>query len=225
MIKCTSVITLLSLPLQKVDAATITFENDPVGELRNDIGFVSSDESGVAFEFLSAEINDFGGASDGKAIKSLSPFTSSLSNAGLSIVSRPVPFFKGNFQSISFEFGNDEPLLFRDGDQAFMQVFFAGELRGQTSVPLNRDGLLNQSISFSGKEFARVDFAFVDSSFQPLPNNFEVIDNVEIGLSPHAQPIPEPLTILGAVVAVGFGFSMKCKKGRNKYRTTACKSL
>jgi hypothetical protein len=200
----------------------ITFENDPIGAIPN--GYVSTDQSRIAFNYLSAEIGNFGLASDGNAIKSLyqGP-TSSFSNSGLVITTRPTPFNNGSMNEISFSFGNDDSNLFEPGDQALMRVLQGGEILGQVSVALNGNGAMDQTILFSGFEFSRVEFAYVDSYFRPIQGMLEVIDNINLkfssdtGSKGHSVPDSTNTAVLLATSVLGtLLFSKKRRRQSQK---------
>ncbi len=183
------------------DSSLIDFESDTPGLVPN--GFVSVDEPGIGFNFFGeAEIGDFGIASDGQALKNsfLGP-SSGFGNFGTTIITLPEPNNPGLITSISFDFGNDVASLTSPGDLAVLRLFLAGELVGQVTQELNRDEALNQTIGFSGAEFARVEFAYTDAFLTPLPLE-EVIDNINIEFNTPSETVPEPLSAL-AVLSFG----------------------
>ena len=180
------------------DISFIDFESDTPGVVPN--GFVSVDEPGIGFNFLGeAEIGDFGIASDGQAFKNsfLGP-SSGFGNSGTNIVTTPEPNNPGLITSISFDFGNDVASLTSPGDLAVLRLLLAGEVVGQVIQELNRDSALNQTIEFSGAEFARVEFAYTDKFLVPLPLE-EVIDNISFEFTPNPQPIPTPALLPGLI--------------------------
>lgn len=205
---------LLAKTAQGASVSFINFESDTPGTIPN--GFSSVDEPGIAFNFLSAEIGNFGIASDGQALKSLSPFTSSLGNAGVVIITAPEPRFPGFITRVSFDFGNDDPSLTNPGDLAVLKIFLAGEQVGLVTKELNRDTAINQRIEFAGLNFARLEFAYTDASFNPLLVQ-EVIDNISFEFGSKTlppTPVPEPLTIAGTAVAGIMGLWIKRKQNQ-----------
>ena len=91
--------------------------------------------------------------------------------------------------SLSLWFGND---VFGDtlaGDTAILQTFLDGVFVGESTVLLNRDGIINQQILFSGAVFNRAVFTFSSNRV------VETIDNIEF------TQVPEPATV--ALLAIG----------------------
>jgi hypothetical protein len=160
---------------------------------------------------LDAEIGDFGIESDGQALKSVFFDGRVISNSGITIITTPEPDFRGLITSISFDFGNDDPNLTSPGDLAVLRLALAGDIVGQVTKELNRDDAMNQTIEFSGTEFARIEFAYTDASLTPIPVG-EVIDNINIEFSTTpSKAVPEPSVILGLSLLAGLGYCMKHK--------------
>ena len=93
--------------------------------------------------------------------------------------------FTQNVNSLEVAFGND----FSPGTFAWLLTFAGTTPIGSVSVPVNGDGLINQTISFSGVEFNVAAFYFGNSVGTPL-NEIELIDNVIFNV------VPEPATML-----------------------------
>ena len=93
--------------------------------------------------------------------------------------------------SLSLWFGNDSFGDTEPGESAILRVFFDDEFVEEVFVPLNRDGIINQQISFSGATFNRAVFTF------SIGGVVKTVDNIEF------TPVPEPatLTLLGIGIA------------------------
>jgi hypothetical protein len=75
------------------------------------------------------------------------------------------------------------------GDTAILRVFFDDEFVEEVFVPLNRDGIINQQISFSGATFNRATFTFSTGGV------VKTVDNIEF------TQVPEPTTV--ALLGIG----------------------
>ena len=106
--------------------------------------------------------------------------------------------------SLSLWFGNDHFGDTLEGDFAILQTFFNDVFVGETIVLLNRDGIINQQILFSGAVFNRATFRV--SSHDDI---VETIDNIEF------TPVPEPASI--ALLAIGItGVAARIRRRRNR---------
>lgn len=165
-------------------AALIDFQSDASGYKAN--GWQSDDSALVSFsDSLGAELNlqDWVQQSHGMAL------AVEWDDASYLIMDFASP---ANF--LSLEFGNDDPWYSVAGDQAVLTAFFGGGQVGQTSVVMNRDDIMNQSIAISGVTFDRATF-FYNVTGGGL---IEVVDNIQFEL---ANPIPAP----GAVILGSLG--------------------
>lgn len=162
---------------------TIDFESDAAIPVPN--GFASVDAPGVTFtDSIGANlsIGNFGVQSDGQGLLTGGDDPSVL------IISIPT-----SADSISLDFGNDDACCSADGDVAYLAVFDGASLVAETSVVMNRDDIMNQTITYSGQPFNRAEFSYADPSFNPI-NLIEVVDNIVINplgatLGP-AVPVP-----------------------------------
>lgn len=178
------------------ESAFVDFSADATGAVAN--GFVSSSAGGVSFHDSAGAdlfIGDFGAQSFGQALA----IPDELDGSGLEMR------FAFNADLVSLAFGNDDPLFTNPGDLAVLTVYSDLILIGQTSVALNRDDVMNQTISFGAEggslHFNRATFAFTDAFLQPFTGggsvvigSTEVVDNVTV----HAMvaAIPEPSSAL-----------------------------
>jgi hypothetical protein len=165
-------------------ADTITFEFDPVQtQLPN--GFRSVESSILRFSSnLSAALHihpaSFG---SGEMVF--------FGTRGLAIEADQGVFmdFDIPITSLSLWFGNDSFGDTEAGDTAILRVYFDDEFVEEVFVPLNRDGIINQQISFSGATFNRATFTFSTTGV------VKTVDNIEF------TPVPEPTT--AALLGIG----------------------
>jgi hypothetical protein len=119
--------------------------------------------------------------------------------------------FGGVYNAISLDFGNDDPAFTNAGDLALLRVYLGNVLVGQTTVVLNRNDVMDQSISYSGGLFDNATFAYVDANLNPFTGGgnantglIEVVDNIHV---------PEPGTLmLLSLALVGLGLSRRSRR-------------
>lgn len=143
------------------------------------------------------------------------------------------PFFLNLFSLI---FGKNNPdhssrdnsLIFRKNnpDQsgpdniAKLDILNNDTLLNTVSVPLNRNDLADQIIAFSGASFNEPAFTYNNSSGTSSDGLEEVVDNVTFTPHANSEPVPEPLTILGSGLVLGFGSLMKRQQSRKLKKTS-----
>lgn len=186
-----------------VQAATITidFTGDAPGSVSN--GFVSSGSSIVSFTDSDGSdlvVDDFVNQSFGNALGVYGDDPSKL-----------IMDFSQTVRNLSFFFGNDDPDYSLTGDVAVVQGFLNGVLQGAQVVTLNRDDLMNQSISLSNLDLDQAVFFYgrfgvtSEGGFTINPINLiEIVDNITFDI-PDVAPVPLPasgLLLLGAVGAL-----------------------
>jgi len=174
------------------NAALVDFESTPTGTLAEgtDVGgivFTSDLGSGLS-------IGDFGGQSDGRALASFNDTNGNFIRGTIA----------GSVNFLSIDFGNDDPGFSNPGDLATLQLFSGASLLSTVNVLLNRDDLMNQTITYNGAFFDNFSFAYTDAAGNPFTGGdgtntglTEVIDNVQFGA------VPEPAT--WAFMIFGFG--------------------
>lgn len=159
-------------------AERITFESDAIGNKPN--GFQSVESGLVQFSAS--------GLSGGLAV---TPNFSMdfLGTRGLEVFGTPntalVMSFSVPTTSLSLFFGNDPFDRTRAGDRAILRAFANSFLVGETSVLLNRNDIMDQSISFTGTPFDLATFQYTADFFLS-----ETVDDISF------EPVPEPATVL-----------------------------
>ena len=175
-------IVVLSPASAKADV--ITFEFDPVQtQLPN--GFRSVESSILRFSSNLTNVLHIHPASFGSGEMVF------FGTRGLAVEADQGVFmdFDVPVTSLSLWFGNDSFGDTEAGDTAILRVFFDDEFVEEVVVPLNRDGIINQQISFSGATINRATFTFSTGDV------VKTVDNIEF------TPVPEPTTV--ALLGIG----------------------
>ena len=182
-------------------ATTIDFENDASGTRAS--GFSSIDSPGVTFsDSLGGNliVQDFGGGvSNGHALGTV--------GNGASIL---VIHFPGLLRGMRVAFGNDVLCCTSVGDIAQLHVFNGLTQVGEVSTPLNRNGVMDQTVSYSGSDFDSATFAYANSTGNPIALA-EVVD--DIVLDPANLPEPATLALFGAGLA-GLGAARRRRRAK-----------
>ena len=145
-------------------AELIDFESDAPGAKAN--GFQSVDSANATFtDSLGADlcVEDFGSQSDGQALAGL------WDDQGFLIIDFAVPM-----RSISLDFGNDDPCCSNPGDEAEIRAFLDANPVGSSQVVMNRNDIMDQTITFSDACFDQVEFQYVVTTSGLI----EVVDNI-----------------------------------------------
>ena len=190
-----SAIAVLGLATVKPATAAefVTFETDPSVSVPN--GFVSNppDSQLVSFsDTLGANlvIGNFGVQGNGQSLA-----------VGFDDASALKMNFSHLMKSLSLDFGNDDPYFSSPGDTAELTLFLGATQVGVVSVPMNRDDIMNQTISFAasgpGQYFDMATFFYNVAVPTPAGTSglIEVVDNIEF--QPAGKAVPEPSTVLG----------------------------
>jgi hypothetical protein len=119
------------------------------------------------------EIGDYYWQSHGKALRVSGDDPSCL-----------IMKFSVSMDSLSLEFGNDDPSLTNQGDEAILTAYLDNVSVGQSHVVMNRDDIMNQTIGISGVVFNQATFFYDTTRTYGLT---EIVDNIQF--------IPEPATI------------------------------
>jgi PEP-CTERM motif len=170
----------LAFSAQPASADTITFTGEIPGPRPN--GFVTAESPLVSFtDTFGAELAIFSFGLTGEVLSAGGP--DSLLRMD----------FTQQVNSLEVAFGFD----FTAGARAWLQVFQGQGVNltpvDRVSIVVNGNGLIDQSISFSGAEFNVAAFWFGDEFGIPLnPPLFhtEVVDNITFNV------VPEPATML-----------------------------
>ncbi len=113
--------------------------------------------------------------------------------------------FGSSLNHLSLDFGNDDPNYTSPGDLAWLQLYNGATLVATTSVLMNRDDIMNQTISYTGQAFDRALFWYGDATGSPYTQGLntgliEIVDNIQF------SAVPEPSTyIAGALLLLPFG--------------------
>jgi hypothetical protein len=162
-------------------AAVIMFNGISTGVKPN--GFVSPEDTRVSFSDsigANLDLEDYGVQSHGPALGCFGDDPSTL-----------LMNFTQPMTTLSLEFGNDDPGFTVAGDVAVLRAFLNSTQVAESTVVLNRDDIMNQSISVTGV-FNNAVF-FYGRGVTPTPINLiEIVDNV------NAVPEPVALTSLSA---------------------------
>ena len=196
-VACLLFLSILFISPVSAKADTITFEFDPV-QVNLPNGFRSAESNLVSFSASRLNVLHIHPASFGSGEMVFFGTRGLANEAALLFMDFDVPV-----TSLSLWFGNDSFGDTVDGDTAILRVFLDDVFVGESIVLLNRDGIINQQILFSGAVFNRATFRV--SSHDDI---VETIDNIEF------TPVPEPASI--ALLAIGItGVAARIRRRRN----------
>jgi len=168
----------------------VNFEADTTGIKAN--GFQSVDSPNITFATTAGRqmnLSNFGAQGDGQSLASEPDDPSG----------KFLFTFSQSYDTLKLSFGNDDPDNSSPGDRAWLNLFLGSTLVGTSSVEMNRNDIMDQSVSFSGAFFDNAEFFYGTSGGTPTKIS-EIIDDISFSV------VPEPTTLsLLAVGLVGVG--------------------
>jgi hypothetical protein len=176
----------------QVFAATITFDADTPGAVAN--GFSSVESPLVRFSDTLGDflfVADISPQTHGQGLVDFDPNPTAIRMD-----------FASPMTSLQLAFGNDDSCCSSAGDRAWLAIFDGITPVGVTSVVMNRDDVMNQTISFAGAPFNAALFWYGDPTTRVLALA-PVIDDITFDamVAADPDPVPEPATL--ALVGVG----------------------
>lgn len=167
-----------------VNAAVIDFEADTAGGKAN--GFSAAGHPGVTFtDTMGADLAIGGYGVQGLGAQSLAVFGDDVSKLRID--------FSSSQSSLSLSFGNDDPGFSAAGDRAWLELFNGATSVGLFSVVMNRDDVMNQSISGSAVSFDNALFWYGTAAGAPI-GLIEIVDQIEFT---RGEAVPDGGSTLG----------------------------
>ncbi|MFN7973831.1 MAG: Ig domain-containing protein [Acidobacteriota bacterium] len=186
---------------------TIDFEQDAAGAVPN--GFTSVDSSIVHFtDTLNADlqVGDFSPQTIGQGLVAF------FDDAGQVQID-----FDQRVTDLSMDFGNDDPNFTNPGDVGLLTVFDGATQVGQVFVAMNRDDVMNQTVSITVPGgFTQAFFVYADSALNPI-SLIEVIDNVTFTTSCCPAITVSPATLPNGTVGVPYSQTVTASGGVAPY--------
>ncbi|MBN1794331.1 MAG: PEP-CTERM sorting domain-containing protein [Candidatus Omnitrophica bacterium] len=178
---CAAVIILGSTGLAQA-VVYIDFETDTIGAKPN--GWTSNDSALVHFSDSNGanlDLYDYGDQGDGKSL-AVNPDD----------MSQLIMDFDTFFTSMSLDFGNDDPGWINAGELAILTLFNGVTQVGQSTVGVNANDIMDQTISYSGNAFNKATF-YYEALLRQRGGLIEVVDHITLG---GGAQIPEPASMM-----------------------------
>ena len=173
-------------------AGLVNFETDTDGYKAN--GFVSSSGAGVSFSDTSGAELYVGNFSFQGIGKSMGVFGDDGSRLEMN--------FTSQMQSLSLAFGNDDACCSNSGDLAWLRLFDGASEVGVVSLLMNRNDVMDQTISYTGALFNRAQFYYGNAAGNAI-NLIEIVDTISF-TEGNAVPTPGTLALVGlGILAAG----------------------
>ena len=161
--------------LATANAVTIDFESDSSGSRAN--GFSPSGHPGVTFSDTvgsGLNVDNYGSQGIGQSLGVLDDVDGSKLQINFA---SPMSF-------LSLAFGNDDSGWANASDRAWLQVFMGATSVSLTSMAMNLNDIMDQTISYSGGPFDSAIFWYGDASGSPYTQGtsvglIEIVDNIE----------------------------------------------
>jgi hypothetical protein len=198
---CIGLVASVTLWATPAFATTISFDSDTPGLKAN--GFVSRDSPLVRFT------DTLGG------VLQVYDFTPQTHGQGLAVFGDDPGALRMDFASsmtsLSMAFGNDDPRFTAPGDRAWLALFENGSFVDLTSVVMNRDDVMNQTIMFSGAPFNGALFWYGEADTTAI-NLIEAVDDIRFSADDDGSAVPEPTSML----LVGTGLIVMSRSARGR---------
>jgi len=196
------ILTFMVVPSAYAAPQVITFEADPLGVKPNGyspVGFPGvflTDTVGAELEIVAADGTQ---CNSGQCLRVPTDVDGSALRIDFSFLAT----------ALSVTYGNDDPGFTAPGDVAIIQLFNGATLVGSVSQVLNRNDIMDQTISISGPAFNNALFFFGkpdgSTTTGPAPDGIDVglverVDNITFDTTA-AVPEPGTLLLLGSGLA------------------------
>ena len=177
-------LTLLFVASANAAMVYIDFESDTTGPKPN--GWASNDSNLVTFTDSNGAdliVDNYGVQGDGKCLATWDDYDDS---ALIMDFVMPADYLK-------FDFGNDDPGWANPGDLAVLTVYNNAVQVGQAAAVMNRNDIMDQSISIAGVTFDQAVFKYESTGTGLI----EIVDNIEF------NAIPAPGAALLGMLGMG----------------------
>ena len=176
----------------------VDFNSDASGSRPN--GFVSNSSPFVSFSDTvgsGLQVSNFGSQSNNsQALAVFDDFDGGILQMN----------FTQFFNTLSLAFGNDDPGFSNAGDLAVLTLFNGATQVGQVTVVMNRNDIMDQTISYHGNAFTRATFAYTNAAGVPFTGGgatntglIEIVDNIAFDTTPE----PVSMIVFGGLVVGG----------------------